>query len=230
MTTLEANKIISNYYPSYLSIEELETKYTHTPEYKNLTKKCNDAKSKLIIWDKIIKEITEGLGKDFYVQDWTHLFRNQPSFRLRITYPPLETMPNRIRELMLNVSILINHFSIYISEKDFNPIDKTYSLPIIGFKNHYNSEYILIDPPNDSIEAQVKNQFLSRTTKNFIYDSQELDKTVYDLIEIIISKYFPDYKIFESIFILQPTESFTNGNKLMGETTYFDCLFSDHIF
>jgi hypothetical protein len=230
MTTSEANNIISIYYPDYLTIDELETKYTRTPEYKNLTKKCNDAKSKLTIWDKIINEITERLPKDFYVQDWTHLFRNEPSLRLRITYPTLETMPNRIRELMLNVSILINHFSIYLSEKDLNPIDKTYSLPIIGLKNYHDSKYLLIEPPNGSIEAQVKNQFLSMTTKNFIYDNQELDKTVYNAIETAISKYFPDYKIFESSFLLEPTDSFTNGNKLMGETTYFDCLFSDHIF
>ena len=148
MTKIEADNIISNYYPNYLTNDELVTaaRYKQTKEFENLGRVCKKAGSLLPMWGVMIEDIKKALPTIYFVQDWSHLFRYEPCLRLRISYPKHNQIPKRQRELMLNVSILIDYYSIYLSEKDFNPDEKKFTLPVLAIKNSYNDEYLRIQP------------------------------------------------------------------------------------
>ena len=232
MTKIEADNIISNYYPNYLTNDELVTaaRYKQTKEFENLERVCKKAESLLPTWNIVIEEIKNDLPNTYNVQDWSHLFRYEPCLRLRISYPKHNQIPKRQRELMLNVSILIEYYSIYISENDFNPTEKKYTLPVLAIKNSHNDEYLRIKPLAGSIEERVSEHFGPMTTKEFKYEDVEKEKQVFAIIESTLTKHFPNHKKFNFTFILDRADNFTNATSLGGEMTYFNCLFSDHLF
>jgi hypothetical protein len=230
MTKTEANILISKYYPDHLTIEELESKYSHTKEFKNLEKICKEAESLIPLWKEVISKVKDALPSMYSVQDWTHLFNFLPSYRLLIIYPPDDQLPKRERHLMLNVSILADYYSIYISEKDYNVFKNEYTPPVLAIKNSYVDDYLKIKPFPGSVNEFTNHLFEKTTTKEFIRKDLKMEKLIYTVIEKTLAKYFPGHIKFDYNYILDRADNFTNGNLIPGEMTYFDCLFSDHIF
>ena len=230
MNISNIQEVIFRYYPNYLSNETLEEKYFLTQEHKTLIAICRKGESEIDHWNEFINQIEDRLPESFHIQDWTHLFSNIPCYRLRISYPSLKENENRKRELMLYVSLLVPLYAISISEIDFFTETKKFSIPIIALKNSTENNYLPYDFPKDSIRDRVAKRFDSNATKEFISGHKDSDELLFKLIQELLPKYYKAYEIVSSEFILDVVPGVTNGTNLIGETTYFDCLFTDHVF
>ena len=226
MTKAEAEEIISKFYPNYLTIDNYDKKHLETIEYANLVAECKKAEDNSI-WQIVIKDFMLRLP-DFIIVDWTHLFRKEPSFRLSILYPPLENYPERQRSLMLNVSILTNHYACYFSETDLNSLTHEYSFPLIGFRSQFEDKYLFLERKEKALMFLV-DQGEVNLTENFLYHNDYQDKMIFDAIQEILNKNFPSYSVFPQDLTVDVWDNFTDGYLYGGQNT-FNYLFSNHIF
>jgi hypothetical protein len=220
MTEKEILEIIKKYYP--FGIESSDEAYSETQEFKRLDTFLKLAEKAQTKWFEYEAWLTENLKDcDVQAKTFTHLFNYDPCFRTCIYLPRQDGIHSH---LIVHLGLLTNHYTIYATQNKtrtdfitvFNPYDKNE----IPFEDKTFAGYP--DHPKTNFYPDSPNQ-LSDTLK---------EKTL-EVIDIAVTemlKRYPNREQFPKELINKVVDNVSRPNTLLNCTTYFNLLFTDHMF
>lgn len=183
----EILRIIYTYYPKF--VESNTEEFINSEQYTRLRASVKIAEENIRKWNIFLDKLNTQLAPKYKAEDWTQLFNNDACYTCRVLYSYFD---NVIVDLSINVSIISNYFSIYVSTTKKE--NGCYSIPEIA------------------------------------YDLKKIDADLLVHIRKTIYASFPNYEEFPVSLVNETIPDISIGNKFIGEATFFNCIFTTHVW
>lgn len=222
MTEEKILDVIRSYYPFGIESGTIDSTYDQTKEFKKLDSVLAIAEKAQSKWFEYEEWLKAELPNCFVQEKtFTHLFNFDPCYRTSIDLPSKNKIHSHI---VIHLGLLTNHYAIYLTELRDKGDSITVFNPYTADATVYEEKALIAYPEASArISKASSNQTLEET--NRVIALKTIDIALNELL-----KRYPQRINFPKDLVNKIIPNVARTNTLLNCTTYFNLLFTDHIF